>query len=101
MARKKKTDEETPEAIPASSLTVDQYLVADPRVQPTQGAFVDVVAGEHAGRYGGYVRTLTTKLNEDGVSVPDQIIVKTRDDRHEELSVAWEDTRTAPPRGRQ
>lgn len=89
-----------PEPIPASSLTVDQHVVDDPRRQPTPGTFVEVEDSTGRLRYGGYIQTLTTRLTEDGRTVPDEILVRTRDSDHEDLSVKWADCTVVPSRGR-
>lgn len=88
-----------PDPIPATSLTVDQHVVDDPRRQPTPGTFVEVEVDGRT-RYAGYISTLSTKLLEDGRTVPDDIMVRTRDEDHADLSVKWEDCKVVPARGR-
>lgn len=52
-----------------------------------EGAFADVVAGEHAGRYGVYVDT----LNREDDGSPKTILLRTRDDNDELLTLPYGD----------
>ncbi|HTA98665.1 MAG TPA: hypothetical protein VK730_13615 [Solirubrobacteraceae bacterium] len=60
------------------------------------GTFCRVIAGEHQGRYGVFTNTATITL--DGW--PATVIVRTRDDRDENLTVNYADIRPAAAGGR-
>lgn len=59
------------------------------------GQFVDVVDGEHRGRFGHYVNTVSR--DEDGV--PETILIRTRDARNELLEVAYSEVRPSERAG--
>lgn len=56
-----------------------------------QGQFVDVVDGEHKGRRGAFLSVVEHDLEGDGF--PKSILVRTRDELNELLTVAYEHVR--------
>lgn len=59
------------------------------------GGWVDVVSGEHAGRFGAYVAT----VSNDRTGYPEQIIIRTRDADNLLLEVAYSDVRPSDSNG--
>jgi hypothetical protein len=75
---------------------IDQFSQRDDS-DPIQGHFVDVIAGEHEGRYGTFEEVATA---DPETGVPSTIVVRTRDDQHERLVVEYEDAVPARAGGR-
>jgi hypothetical protein len=87
------------------AVIAEKLVAAAPSAQPVQvdgrnrkagddgleGHFVNVVAGEHAGRVGAFIKVLEREA--DGF--PKQILVRTRDEFNQLLSVAYADVKHA------
>lgn len=69
-----------------------EYSEFDADVNPRLGGFVDVVDGEHAGRYGVYEETIA---HNEKTGLPSVLRVRTRDANNELLIVDAADVRRA------
>lgn len=88
------------QAIVDQTPATTQAVVVDNRTARSDddahlGAWVDVVSGEYAGRFGAYVATVSS----DSTGYPDRIIIRTRDADNLLLEVAYSDVRPSASSG--
>lgn len=95
---------------PGNSQTVEHQTTEGPAVQPVNtdgtnrrsdddalvGHFVDVVAGEHKGRFGAFERVLKHDVE---TGYPAQALIRTRDEFNQLLAVAYKDLRPSSSHG--
>ena len=79
-------ESKTPKALP---VTVNNYTRRHGDEQ-VLGGWVDVVGGDHAGKYGAYIQDVT---NDPTDGYPETVLVRTRDADNELIEVNYADTR--------
>lgn len=82
------------QAPPAQAVVVDNHTARSDD-DALHGGWVDVVSGEHAGRFAAYVST----VSNDSTGYPERIIVRTRDADNLLLEVNYSDVRPSVSNG--
>jgi hypothetical protein len=73
----------------------DQYTILNPNEQVPYGHFGVVTGGEHQGRFGVFVDTVSAQANGQ----PDTVTIRTRDANNELLQVSYDDLAPTDSRG--